>query len=270
MSVKKEPSGRRSVQVEVEVPGTPEQVWQAIATGPGISSWFMPCQVDGRVGGSIACDFGSGMVSGAKITVWEPPHRLVAEDSTWLQGGPPVATEWIVEARGGGKCVVRVVHSLYASTDQWDDQIESTETGWPSFFHVLRYYLQHHAGERSATAHAVAFTTGTPEEAWNRLAGALGLADARAGQRLRVQPPGTAALAGSIEQLERSPQGVGLRAWLAEPAPGAALIGAYNCMGMLMVSLQLYYYGERAEAAARDQARWQEWLGATFPAPQPA
>jgi hypothetical protein len=30
MSVKKEPSGRRSVQVEVEVPGTPEEVWQAI------------------------------------------------------------------------------------------------------------------------------------------------------------------------------------------------------------------------------------------------
>ena len=39
MSVKKEASGRRSVQVEVEVPGTPEEVWQAIATGPGVSSW---------------------------------------------------------------------------------------------------------------------------------------------------------------------------------------------------------------------------------------
>ena len=44
MSVKKEASGRRSVQVEVEVPGTPEEVWQAIATGPGISSWLMPAE----------------------------------------------------------------------------------------------------------------------------------------------------------------------------------------------------------------------------------
>ena len=35
MSVKKEPSGRRSIQVEIEVPGTPEEVWRAIATGPG-------------------------------------------------------------------------------------------------------------------------------------------------------------------------------------------------------------------------------------------
>ena len=40
MSVKKEPSGRRSIQVEVEVPDTPEEVWQA--TGPGISAWFVP------------------------------------------------------------------------------------------------------------------------------------------------------------------------------------------------------------------------------------
>jgi hypothetical protein len=38
MSVKIEASGRRSVQVDVEVPGTPEEVWKAIATGPGISS----------------------------------------------------------------------------------------------------------------------------------------------------------------------------------------------------------------------------------------
>ena len=42
MPVKKDESGRRSVQAEVEVPGTPEEVWEAIATGPGITSWFVP------------------------------------------------------------------------------------------------------------------------------------------------------------------------------------------------------------------------------------
>ena len=31
---------------EIEVPGTPEQVWEAIATGPGITAWFMPAEVD--------------------------------------------------------------------------------------------------------------------------------------------------------------------------------------------------------------------------------
>ena len=42
MSVKKEANGRRSISVEVEVPGTPEEVWDAIATDPGISKWFVP------------------------------------------------------------------------------------------------------------------------------------------------------------------------------------------------------------------------------------
>jgi uncharacterized protein YndB with AHSA1/START domain len=50
MSVNLEPSGRRSVQVELEVAGTPEAVWQAIATGPGISSWFVPTEIEQRAG----------------------------------------------------------------------------------------------------------------------------------------------------------------------------------------------------------------------------
>ena len=58
MSVKKEASGRRSVQVEVEVPGTPEEVWQAIATGPGVSSWFVPTEV--RDDGTVVSHFGPG------------------------------------------------------------------------------------------------------------------------------------------------------------------------------------------------------------------
>jgi uncharacterized protein YndB with AHSA1/START domain len=63
MSVKKEASGRRSVQVEVEVPGTPEEVWQAIATGPGISSWLVPAELEDRDEKPVAVkmSFGPGM-----------------------------------------------------------------------------------------------------------------------------------------------------------------------------------------------------------------
>lgn len=266
MSVKKEASGRRSVQVEVEVPGTPEEVWAAIATGPGISAWFVPTQVDGRPGGKIACDFGGGMVSGAAITQWEPPHRLVAEDSTWIPGGPPVATEWTVEARAGGKCVVRVVHSLFASTADWDDQLESTESGWPGFFRVLRLYLTHHRGQRSATMQAMATGSGSTASMWETLTRALGVAAPQPGQRVRIRTPGAAPLSGVIEHVDRVPHGHGLHVHLAEPAPGALLVGAFTCAGMLMATLQAYYYGDGAEAAARDRAKWQEWLGQLFPA----
>jgi hypothetical protein len=70
MPVKKAPSGHRSVEAEFEVPGTPEEVWQAIATGPGISSWFVPTEIEQHAGGSAISHFGPGnsMDSVATIT----------------------------------------------------------------------------------------------------------------------------------------------------------------------------------------------------------
>src|SRR6185312_12457269 len=109
MSVKKEASGRRSVQVEVEVPGTPEEVWQAIATGPGVSAWFVPTEFEEKDGKPVAMkkNFGPGMESISPVTAWDPPRMYAAESKGW-GGSPPMATEWFVEARAGGVCVVRV------------------------------------------------------------------------------------------------------------------------------------------------------------------
>ena len=63
MPVQKDPSGKRFIAVETEVPGTPEDVWQAIATGPGLTAWFVPAQLEEREKGSIVMNFGPGMES---------------------------------------------------------------------------------------------------------------------------------------------------------------------------------------------------------------
>ena len=34
------------VEIEVEIAATPERVWEAIATGAGISSWFLPTDLE--------------------------------------------------------------------------------------------------------------------------------------------------------------------------------------------------------------------------------
>jgi uncharacterized protein YndB with AHSA1/START domain len=263
MSVEKEPSGRRSFQVEVEVQGTPEQVWRAIASGPGISAWFVPTQLDGRVGGSIALDFGGGMVSSAKIVAWQPPHRFVAEDSTWLQ----VATEWTVESRGGGSCIVRVVHSLFASTDQWDDQLGSTENGWPGYFRILRHYLAHHAGQPAASFVLMMPSAAAAAPSWQKLSAALGMPKPCVGQPLRVAAATGIAFAGTVQAVDDLPQGQGIMAVLQEPSPGVAMFCAMDCMGMCMATMQAFFYGPRAAAAASQQPRWQQWLGALFPPP---
>ena len=144
MSLKKAASGRRSVQVEVEVPGTPEEVWQAIATAPGVSSWFMPTKFEERDGKPVAVthSFGPGLEPRAVVTAWDPPRRYVAQGESW-GGSPPIAIEWSVEARAGGACLVCVVHSLFASNDDWDNRLESSGQGWPGFFRTLRIYLTH-------------------------------------------------------------------------------------------------------------------------------
>ncbi len=264
MSVKKEASGRRSVQVEVEVPGTPEEVWQAIATGPGISSWFVPTEFEERDGKPVAVklDFGPGMESRSAVTAWDPPRMFAAQGEGW-GGSPPIADEWSVEARGGGICVVRVVHSLFASTDDWDNQLEGTESGWPGFFRILRIYLTHFRGQRSATMQSMAPAAGTEAEAWETLTAALGLKGVSAGQRWTA-PAGVPALSGVVEHVSQKPGNALLR--LDKPGPGTAALGAVNFGGQSMVTLSFYLYGDQAAGTvARETPLWQAWIQERFP-----
>jgi uncharacterized protein YndB with AHSA1/START domain len=266
MSVKKEASGRRSVQVEVEVPGKPEEVWQAIATGPGISAWFCPTEFEERDGKPVAVklNFGPGMESRSVVTAWDPPRMFAAEGSGW-GGSPPIADEWSVEARAGGVCVVRVVHSLFASTDDWDNQIEATESGWPGFFRILRLYLTHFRGQRSAMMQWIAPAAGTEAEAWDTLTAALGLKGLSAGQR-GTAPAGVPALSGVVEHASQSPCNALLR--LDKPGLGAAALGAVNFGGSVMVTLSFYLYGDQAASiVAREQPLWQAWIKERFPMP---
>lgn len=267
MSIQIDPDGRRSVRADVEVPGTPEQVWQAIATGPGISAWFVPARVDGRVGGEMVCDFGGGMISTAKITAYEPPRRFAATDPGWAPGMPPIATEWTIEAKRGGTCAVRVVHSLFASTNDWDGQLEGTETGWASFFRVLRRYLQHFAGQPSALVQATAMTSEPVAKAWPALTAALLRGEPRPGQRLSLALAPAVTLAGEIERVDDLGHGRNLQVRLDTPSPGTLLAGVYACGGT-MVSMSAYLYGARAEpTAAAAKSHLQPWLTARFPAP---
>jgi uncharacterized protein YndB with AHSA1/START domain len=264
MSLKKEPSGRRSVEVEVEVPGTPEQVWEAIATGRGVSSWFVPTEIEERAGAmTVTCHFGPGMDSTATATAWEPPNRFAAESPGPGPNAPPLATEWIVEARSGGVCVVRVVHSLFADSDDWDGQLESAESGWPAFFRILRLYLTHFRGQPCSTFRVMGVAAGPQSAAWNRLIASLGLAGAGVGQR-RTAGAGAPPLSGLVDLVG---EGEHLHELLLldEPAPGIASITAFTMGGKVYLTIAFYLYGERAPAAAeRDEPAWHAWMKELF------
>ena len=202
MPIKKDGTGNRWVEMEFIAPGTPEQVWQAMATGPGCAAWFTKAEIEERVGGELRFDFGPDGSSKGEVTVWDPPHHFGYIERDWNVGAPPVATEITITNRSAGRSVVRMVHSLFSSTDDWDDQMEGFESGWPGFFEVLRVYLTHFAGQRAACFMALTSIDGAPSDAWTTLTSALGLAGANVGER-RSSPGEPEMLAGTIERVHQ-------------------------------------------------------------------
>jgi uncharacterized protein YndB with AHSA1/START domain len=269
MPVKKDSSGRRSVEAEVDVSGTPEQVWHAIASGPGISSWFVPTTLEERVGGTTVSSFASNhsMDSQATITEWEPSRRFVAES---VQEGPgTVATEWTVEAKAGGVCRVRVVHSWFADTDDWDNQFEGHSFGWMAFFSILRVYLEHFQGLPCRVVQLMAMSTEATAEAWGNLVRPLKLVDAHVKDPVKT-PPGAPEMSGIIEVVN-PPQRPGLILRLDKPTPAIAHLFAMPMGAKTMLPVRIYLYGKEAAAlAGQIEAAWQRWLGEQFGPSAPA
>jgi uncharacterized protein YndB with AHSA1/START domain len=260
-------SEARAIDLDVEVPGTPEEVWQAVASGPGITAWFVPARVDGRVDGTVELDFGPGYgAETARITAWEPPRRFVAETAAG-QGRPAFAMEWLVEAREGGTCVVRLIHSGFGGGDDWDAEYESTEAGWRLFLDNLRLYLTHFPGQRCSSVLVNGHAEGPVDRAFGDLAAALGLPTrAREGERVAATVPGVPPLAGMVERAAPNM----LTLLLEQPAPGIAFVVSEPAGdGSAHASVYAYLFGEGAAAAAdRDEPAWRAWMQRHFPMPE--
>lgn len=273
MPIRTDETGRRWVEMELLVPGTPEQVWQALATGPGHTGWFVPADIEPRVGGAFRLDFGQGATSAGEVTQWDPPHRFGYVEREWEPGAPPVATEITITGRAGGQCVVRMVHSLFTSSDAWDDQVEGFEKGWPGFFAVLRLYLAHFAGMPAASFMAMQPAATDTLTAWQHLADSSGTSGANVGER-RTSTTGPEPWTGIVEQVHQDAQQRWILLRIEEPSPGIVLAGVVEAKSRLAdmearvgmrpganVSVNRYFYGAGATArAAESEARWRAWL----------
>ena len=249
----------RSIELEIEVPGTPEEVWRAIATGPGITSWYVPHSVEEREGGAASARFGSGpeMEIPGRVAAWEPPHRIVFDGGEGVGG---LAFEWLVEARDSGTCIVRLVNSGFGNGDEWDDQYDAMTEGWKMFLVNLRLHLTHFGGKSATASIPGAVWPGSGDAAWAKLCGKLGLAiGPTVGDRVDLAPADGLERGGIIADV--APARVTLL--LDSPAPGVGLIAAETMGDVVQVSVWSYLYGAQAEAViAADEPLWQEWLDA--------
>src|SRR4051812_21525289 len=127
----------------ITLDATPEQVWDAIATGPGVDSWFMGhTSIEPGEGGTNRRDMtdAMGVVQKSTITAWDPGRRLaLREDSP---DGTFSAVEYLLEGRDGGSTVLRFVHNGILS-DDWDaEYYEGMKVGDLMYLKQLAAYLK--------------------------------------------------------------------------------------------------------------------------------
>ena len=230
------------VDLQIEVAATPEQVWEAISTGPGISAWFMPAEVGG---GRITFHHMAGGSSEAEVTDAEAPRRL-----RFTEGDGAQATEFLVEARSGGTCVVRVVGSGFGG--------KGADDGWTAALLGLKLYLEHFTGRQAANVLAGGQVPGPQSRAWEELQAAVGLGELAEGARVTARADGAPPLSGVIEGMLDTM--VTLR--LDEPAPGLAFVGVGGPDDETVFAiLRAQYFGPEAAAIAeRDEPAWRSLI----------
>ncbi|MCG5213921.1 SRPBCC family protein [Streptosporangium sp. KLBMP 9127] len=240
------------VHKELTLDATPEQVWQAIATGPGIDSWYMGRnEIDPGAGGATRLTIG-GHTEAADVTAWEPSKRLAYRGETG-ENGAFMAFEWLIEARDRGSTVLRLVHNGFLG-DDWETEYDALNKGWDMYLHKLVQYLTYFPGRTATPVFAARPEAGAPDHAFASIRAALGLtAPVAEGDHVRLTPDGFAPIEGVVDYV--SPTFLGVR------TSDALYRFIYGMRSTFVVGHHLFAGHpdpERADAA------WQSWLDHTF------
>jgi hypothetical protein len=117
------------IRREVELPATPEEIWEAVATSEGNAAWLFP-----------------NLVDPSDIQISDPPRRFAVRMEG--EGGWFNSIEDVIEARDGSTTVLRYVHSGIF-TDDWDNQYDAADQHTDFYLHTLGEYLRHFKGRKA-------------------------------------------------------------------------------------------------------------------------
>jgi uncharacterized protein YndB with AHSA1/START domain len=138
----------------IDIQATPEEVFRAVTDPTQIVKWFAPyARVDPRVGGAYAISWAPDVGGGGVISVWDPPNHFAQyteRSVAYNSKGKPVDTgvaqkiviDYYIEAIGEGITRLRLVQSGFGPEAAWDDEYESTKTGWADFLKKLKEILE--------------------------------------------------------------------------------------------------------------------------------
>jgi len=244
-------------EIELAIDASPEQIWNAIATGPGISSWMMPAEIDARPGGEVVFHMGPDGDSPGKVTAAEADRRLVYEEDWATLAGhtgadvTPLVTEFLIEARSGGTCSVRVVTSAFGTGADWENEFfAEMERGWAPMLDNLRLYVESFPGQSASTMWISTKVAASPERAIEAVKDGLGTRSV--GDTTAVRDI-DAKLARSI------PHHVLLR--MTAPASGFLSFFSFGGDDEAGLNLIGHLFGDAAAGYVEsEQSGWQSWL----------
>lgn len=236
------------VASEVTVDAAPEQVWEAIATGPGIDSWFMGRnEVEPGEGGVIRTAI-AGLVEESRITAWDPPRRL-AYRSEEGEDGTFHAFEFLIEGRERGSTVVRMVHHGVLGGDDWEAEYDGLSEGDPIYLGKLAAYLTHFPGRTGTPVGAYGPNVPDRKRAWQMIRRGLGLAGpVSEGDHVRLTPTGLPPIDGVVDVVSL--------AFLGVRSSDALYRFIHGYGGSIVVGHHIFAPVDRAEV----EEAWQRWL----------
>jgi uncharacterized protein YndB with AHSA1/START domain len=231
-----------------------EQVWQAVATGPGLDSWFLgTTTIDPHVGGDVSTRMGD-VTMDSTVTAWDPPRRFAfrgGEDDN----GRFQAYEFLVEGREGGSTVLRLITSGYLPGDDWEDELEAMSLGGDMFFATLIAYITFFPGRTATPVLAAGPAVGDFDHALTILGGALGLTQpAQTGAAVSFDAPSATRFEAVVDFSSR--HAIGLR---SDSGLYRFVRGFHNGSVIAMHHLFDEPHGRTAAEHA-----WQSWLNNLF------
>jgi uncharacterized protein YndB with AHSA1/START domain len=240
------------VKGEVTLDATPDEVWEAIATGPGIDTWLMGRnEVEPREGGTTRMTMGDFTQEGT-VTAWDPGNRFALRGAEGPDGSIH-AFEYLIEGREGGSTVLRFVHSGFMG-DDWEAEYEALQKGWGMYLDKLAEYFTHFRGRRATPISAMVPPKDDEGDVMQRLRDGLGLTGRPSvGDTVRLTPEGFAPIDGVVDCIGGDFLGVrtddAMYRFIRGYA-GGAVLGHHQ-------------FAEGVDQQATEQA-WQDWLTKLF------
>ncbi|GAA0371321.1 SRPBCC domain-containing protein [Microbispora corallina] len=249
-----------AIREEIELAATPEQVWEAIATGPGIDSWLMGhTEIEPGVGGAARMTM-LGFTQTSTITAWEPGRRFAYSSAPNPQDDSYMAFEYLLEEREGGSTVLRMVHSGALGGD-WAAEYDALTKGDRVYLRKLAAYLEHFPGLTSVHNVFAPGPQADGERTWAAVRDALGLTGPlTAGAPVRLRIEGLGPQDGVVEFADL-PTAVGVR------VDDGLYTFVHGYQDTVLV--EHHNFAKDADHEGIERA-WRSWLDRSFSAPATA